>query len=46
MDMKPVPVKSGMRKMYRVKLFGEERGYLEELLRVGNVVHHDHCHGE
>src|SRR5713101_9023252 len=33
--MRPVPVKSSMRKMYRVKLFGEERGYLEELLRVG-----------
>src|SRR5438477_2621493 len=30
----PVPVKSGMHKMYRVKLFGEGRGYLEELLRV------------
>src|SRR5437667_2841406 len=26
-----------MRKMYRVKLFGEERGYLEELLRVGKA---------
>jgi hypothetical protein len=35
--MRPVPVKSGMRKMYRVKLFGEERGYLEELLRVGKA---------
>src|SRR6266699_2316526 len=33
----PVPVKSGMRKMYRVKLFGEERGYLEELLRGGKA---------
>src|SRR6266705_1688676 len=33
----PVPVKSGMRKMYRVKLFGEERGYLEELLRAGKA---------
>src|SRR5216683_697650 len=35
--MRLVPVKSGMRKMYRVKLFGEERGYLEELLRVGKA---------
>jgi transposase len=35
--MKLVPVKSGMRKMYRVKLFGEERGYLEELLRAGKA---------
>ena len=26
-----------MRKRYRVKLFGEERGYLEELLRVGKA---------
>jgi len=26
-----------MRKMYRVKLFREERGYLEELLRVGKA---------
>ena len=26
-----------MRKIYRVKLFGEERGYLEELLRVGKA---------
>jgi hypothetical protein len=41
-DNGPVPVKSNTRKIYRVKLFGEERGYLEELLRVGNVVHHDH----
>jgi hypothetical protein len=32
--MRLVPVKSVMRKMYRVKLFGEEPGYLEELLRV------------
>ena len=36
-DIRPVPVKSGMRKIYRVKLFGEERGYLEELLRVGKA---------
>ena len=26
-----------MRKMYRVKLFGEERGCLEELLRAGKA---------
>jgi hypothetical protein len=26
-----------MRRIYRVKLFGEERGYLEELLRVGKA---------
>ena len=32
-----VPVKSGMRKIYRVKLFGEERAYLEELVHVGKA---------
>ena len=26
-----------MRKIYRVKLFGEERAYLEELVRVGQA---------
>src|SRR5215204_702458 len=26
-----------MRKIYRVRLFGEERGYLEELVRVGKA---------
>ena len=37
MDDESVPVKSGMRKRYRVKLFGEERAYLEELVRVGKA---------
>jgi hypothetical protein len=26
-----------MRKIYHVRLFGEERGYLEELVRVGKA---------
>ena len=37
MDDESVPVKSGMRKIYRVKLFGEERAYLEELVRIGKA---------
>jgi transposase len=36
-DCELVPVKFGMRKIYRVKLFGEERAYLEELVRVGKA---------
>jgi transposase len=37
MDILPVPVKSSVRKIYHVRLFGEERGYLEELVRVGKA---------
>ena len=36
-DVGSVPVKWVMRKIYRVKLFGEERAYLEELVRVGKA---------
>jgi transposase len=36
-DTGAVPVNVDMRKTYRVRLFGEERGYLEELVRVGKA---------
>jgi hypothetical protein len=36
-DSGDIPVNAGVRKIYRVKLFGEERGYLEELVRVGKA---------